>query len=192
MLSGSIGMAAVAAGMLSHHPDRLSTAALVRERFPRLRRDRKRPAVWAYLMLSEDTEVAIRELAASPDESIREAVAALAPLVHEGGPGDVATQLAGDDVRQVQLALIEQFAKVERPSKPLVALVESLASQNPRPFVCFHCGTQSNADQNSCIKCRVVTDDPARKAANLLENWRSAATATDDSTVGLPRTLAAG
>ncbi len=176
MLAGSPGTAAVAAGALAAHPQRELTRARIRERFVQLRLDRRRPAVWAYLRLSDNIEQTANELVGSDDPALRAAAAALLDWIPGGQPQPLAGTLADDDAREVQLALLEGIARVESPGPEVVALAERIAHQEDRPFTCFHCGAENDATRESCQQCNVVTERPAAKARALLTEWQKAAT----------------
>jgi hypothetical protein len=173
MLGSSNGTAAVAAGALAAHPRRVETSARIRSRFPSLRLGHKRPAVWAYLSLSDRIDETTAELAGSEDPSLREAVAALINWFPEGHPRSLAPTLARDPARQVRLAMIEQLGRIDAPAPGVVSLVEEVASEEPQPFTCFHCGAENPGNAFGCVSCNGVTDDPGAKARALVADWQS-------------------
>jgi ribosomal protein L40E/bacterioferritin (cytochrome b1) len=175
MLGASHGTAVVAAEALAAHPKREETGALVRVRFPQLPLDRKRPAVWAYLRLSNAIDETTAELVGSDDAAVRAAVAALIDWFPDGKPRELAAVLARDSVRQVQLPLLEQLASHDAPRPALVSFVEGIADLESTPFICFHCGATNTPDASSCASCNVVTERPQVKARALLAEWSRAA-----------------
>jgi hypothetical protein len=172
MLGASHGTALVAAEALAGHPKRDETGARIRARISQLPLDRKRPAVWACLRLSDAIDESTAELAGHDDSAVRAAVAALIDWFPGGKPQELAAILARDPVRQVQLALLEQLESTEASAPALVSLIEEIALGEPQPFTCFHCGAENNSDATSCDSCNAVTERPSVKARALLAEWR--------------------
>ncbi len=125
MLAAPRMTSVIAARALAAYPDRAGTALLIERIIANLPRDSKQPAVRAYLSVVSDWRVAAKQLAGDDDEAIREAIASIVPLTRLGQPTYFGARLAMDAARGTQLAALEQFRNVKKPTSELVGLVES-------------------------------------------------------------------
>jgi hypothetical protein len=168
MLAGARGLAFVAAAALSTHPDPDETGRLIEERLPAVPPGSKRAAVYAVLSLSGNTS-ATRRLAADADEGIREAVAAIGPVIAGSDVTPLGRELALDGARSVQNAVLDRIEKISKPTPGVLALLEELAVTPPSEFLCHRCGAMNESERSYCESCRVVEEIPGRRARSILE-----------------------
>ena len=173
VLSGRRASALVAARALAEHPDRNGTATMIRAMFCELPRGCVALAVAAYLRLVGDEMREVMSLAHSGNESVREAVARVGSLGEDGRPTSIGLHLAKDNVRQVRLAVIEQMEDAgEEVAEETLRLLEEMAASDDPPFTCYRCGTQCQADQDSCPSCHVLTQRPSVAAGESVKRLR--------------------
>jgi len=182
VLSSPRGSAIVAARALASHLDRKGTAESILNELSNLPRSSKMPALWAYFRLIEDHEATAAQLSVSDDETVRESVASLVPLVVNGIPTALGSQLAKDPDRNVQLAVIEQLKTnaSSPPSPELLTLLNEIAKLHDAPFTCNHCGTRNEPMYDSCSSCRTVTSKPRVEAQRLLQRLQVQTKTTTD------------
>lgn len=172
--TGGAGARRVAANALIHHPDRVAMATRVRTVIDDGPPSSARSAVWAYLHLVDNIDVAVADLAGAPKASVRKSVAHSISPVHHGKVVPIAYALARDPVRQVRLAVLEHFRESTDDLHTARPLLEEVAETLDPGFTCERCGTLNPASADSCTSCRVVTEKPSKVAIRLLKKLESA------------------
>jgi hypothetical protein len=171
-LPASYGCAIVGARALSTHPSQSETAALISEVFPNLSHRVARFAVLAFLILREDEDEALWEIAKHENPAVRAAATSFVDVTSdEGNLTEVATMLALDTDRSVQIAALDRIADQTDSLVPgLENLLRSLARTDSKPFRCTSCGAKNDANRRSSQECNIVNERPDRRATEILES----------------------
>jgi hypothetical protein len=159
----------VASKALIHNPDRAGSATALKRIVDGGPPASVLVAVWAYLNLVQDADVAAEEMARSSRDRVREAVARLVPPVEEGQITSRASKLARDPIRQVRLGVLEHFQRSEKNLAAARPLLKEVAEGTDPDFTCYHCGTQNPASSESCKSCHIVTERPSKIAGRLIK-----------------------
>jgi hypothetical protein len=172
MLPASYGCAFVGARALSTHPSQDETAALIAEVFPNLSHRVARFAVLAFVILRKEANEAFTEIAEHKNPAVRAAAASFVDVISEDGNlTEVATMLALDTDRSVQIAALDRIADQTDSLVPgLENLLRSLGRTDSKPFRCTSCGAKNDANRRSCQECNIVNERPDRRATEILES----------------------
>lgn len=172
MLPASYGCAVVGARALSAHPSQDETSALIAEVFPNLSHRVARFAVLAFVILRKEADEAFAAIADHENPAVRAAAASFVDVISEDGNlTEVATMLALDTDRSVQIAALDRIADQTDSLVPgLENLLRRIRRAGSKPFRCTSCGALNDANRRSCQDCNVVNERPDRRAIEILES----------------------